>query len=115
MKTAEATATARRERLTKFWFLNVIGLCGRISWSFPAAIRLPENVSEPRMTSNESTDIMNGGTSGDRRWYSAMPTRVTQSARTRGSTPSVAARRSSARDRAVPMIVPTTSPTAIHL
>ena len=66
--------------MTKFWPLNVIGRCGRTSWSFPAAIRLPESVSEPRMTSIASTAIMNGGTSGTCRWYSAMPTSVTQKA-----------------------------------
>ena len=42
----------------------MIGRWGKISCSLPAAIRLPVNVSEPRMTSADSTAIMNGGTSG---------------------------------------------------
>ena len=37
----------------------MIGRCGKTSCSFPAAIRLPVNVSPPRITSIESTDIMN--------------------------------------------------------
>jgi hypothetical protein len=45
----------------------MIGRCGRISWSLPAAMRLPVKVNEPRMTSIDSTDIMNGGTFGLRR------------------------------------------------
>ena len=47
--------------------LYVIGRCGNTSCSFPAAIKLPVNVSEPRITSMESTAIMNGGTSGARK------------------------------------------------
>ena len=65
----ESTATptaaiASTARLTKFCPLYVIGRCGRTSCSFPAAIRLPVNVSEPRITSMHSTAIMNGGTVG---------------------------------------------------
>src|SRR5882762_4139896 len=51
------TATPSNPRLTKFCPLYVIGRCGKISWSFPAAIKLPVNVSEPRITSTESTPI----------------------------------------------------------
>ena len=48
------------ERLTMFCPLYVIGRCGRISCSLPAAITLPVNVSDPRITSSASTAIMNG-------------------------------------------------------
>ena len=44
--------------------LQRCGRCGKISCSLPAAIKLPVKVSEPRMTSADSTAIMNGGTSG---------------------------------------------------
>ena len=46
---------ARSPRLTTFCPEYVIGRCGKTSWSFPAAIRLPVKVSEPRTTSAAST------------------------------------------------------------
>src|SRR5436309_2342379 len=64
---ATTIATPRSPRLTMFCPLYVIGRCGRTSCNFPAAIKLPVNVSEPRMTSSESTPIMKRGTSGVRK------------------------------------------------
>ena len=65
--TAMAIATASIPRFTRFWPLYVIGRCGNTSCNFPAAIKLPVNVSAPRITSSDSTPIRNGGTSGARR------------------------------------------------
>ena len=64
---ATTIATPNNPRLTMFCPLYVMGRCGRTSCNFPAAIKLPVNVSEPRMTSSESTPIMNRGTSGVRK------------------------------------------------
>ena len=64
---ATAMATPRSPRLTMFCPLYVMGRCGKISCSFPAAIKLPVNVSDPRMTSSERTPIMKRGTSGVRK------------------------------------------------
>ena len=44
-------ATANSERLIAFWFRKVMGRVGMISWSLPAAIRLPVKVRKPRITS----------------------------------------------------------------
>ena len=54
-------ATTSIERLKRFCPLKVIGRCGSTSCSLPAAIRLPVTVSPPRITSQHSTDILNGG------------------------------------------------------
>ncbi len=65
-----------------FWPLNVTGLDGSSSWSFPNAMKLPVMVSAPNRTSNPSAAITGRETSAPwpRCQYSATPTSVAATA-----------------------------------
>ena len=53
------TAELNTAKLTMFCPLYVIGRCGRISCSLPAAMRLPVKVSDPMMTSSDISTTSN--------------------------------------------------------